>query len=130
MLRAADNVVAAVRQEDRWRARRNAQTRRDFVLFLVLQIAGINANGIIRPATYAVYIVDRLVGSRLEIRGGCNRQMAARRKAHQADPLRTESPLLGPAAHQAHRPLGILQRAPRRLSLGFIRSPRHAILDN
>ena len=45
--------------------------------------------------------------------GRRQREMAARREADHADPLRVDAPLRGPAADQADGPLGVELRAQR-----------------
>src|SRR5207253_9581043 len=84
----------------------------------------------IGPATDFVHLIKRLVGSLLEARRGRNREVAARRKSHHADPLRMDAPLAGFAPDQADGALGILERAARRLSLGFIGVAGNAVLED
>src|SRR5262249_18857475 len=54
----------------------------------------------------------------------------ARREARNADALGINAPVLGFAAHQADRPLGVLERAAGRYAFGLIRPPRHAVLED
>src|SRR2546430_14710397 len=63
VLRRADEVVPAVRKEDRWRPARNAEVRSEFILVLRLQVTRIDRNGEVGPATDFVHVIDRLVGS-------------------------------------------------------------------
>src|SRR5262245_119796 len=50
MFRSADRIVAAVCQKDWRRLLRNAQARREFIFFLVLEVARIDPDGEVRPA--------------------------------------------------------------------------------
>src|SRR5687768_799139 len=56
--------------------------------------------------------------------------MPTRRKPDDADALRVDAPLLGPAAHQADRALRILEGAAGRFTFAVVGPPRHAVLQN
>ncbi len=71
---------------------------------------GVAEDGKIGSATGAL---DRVVGRGLalvEVRGGGRGQVAAGRKAHDADVVDGHFPLVGPSPHRADGPLGICQR--------------------
>ena len=98
VLRRADDVVAAMQQEDRRRVGRDAQAGSQFILVLRFQVAGINRDGEVGTATDFVHVIDRLVGSFVEARRCRDGEMAARRESHDADPFRMNAPLAGFAA--------------------------------
>jgi len=77
VLRWANDIVPAVREEDRRRSGRDTQAGSDMVFVFRLQVARIDSNGEVRPATDFVHIIDRLVSPLLEARCRCNRQVAA-----------------------------------------------------
>src|ERR1017187_10717709 len=116
VFRRTDDVRAAMRKEDRGSSRRDVQSRRQFILFFRLQIARIDRDGKVGPATDVIYIVAGFVGSFLKAGSGRDGQVATSRETHDADLLRMELPLAGFAAHQADGPLGILERAASRLA--------------
>ena len=60
VLGAADDIVAAVHEEDRRRSRRDVQPRRELILVLGLEIARIAEDGEVGPAAYFVDVVPRL----------------------------------------------------------------------
>ena len=99
VFRRADDVGSSVHQKNRGRSGRDAQAGSYLILVLCLQVARIDSNGEVGPATDLVHLIDRLVRSLLETGGRRNRQMAAGREAHDADLLRMDAPLLGIASH-------------------------------
>ena len=130
VLRRADDIIPTVREEDRRRSGRDAQAGSDLVFVLRLQIARIDSNSKVRPATDCIHIIDGFVGSLLETRRHRNRQMAARRETHDADLLWLNAPLTGSAPHQADGPLRVLERTSGRLTLDLIGPSRHTILED
>ena len=77
VLRRADDIGPAVREEDRRRSDRDTQAGSDLIFILRLQVARIDSDGEIRSATDFVHVIDGLEGSLLEARRRRNRQMAA-----------------------------------------------------
>ena len=130
VFRAADDVVAAVREKDRGRPGGDVQPGREFLLVLHLQIARIAEHGEVGPATCFIDGVDRRVCPLLETCGRGQRKMAACRKADDADPFRVDSPLSGLAPYQADGALSIQQRASGRLGFHLVGLPRHAVLED
>ena len=128
VLRRADDVVAAVREEDRWRPAWNADTRSEFVLVLRLEVTRIDRNGEVGSATDFVHVIDRLVSSLVEARRRRNRQMTARRKTDDADSA--DAPFPGFAPHQTDGPLGVLEGATSGFTLGLIGTSRHPVLED
>lgn len=68
VLRRADEVRVAVREKDGGCTFRNAKSRRQFVLLFCLQVAWIDRDREVGPATEFVHVIDRLVGSFVEAR--------------------------------------------------------------
>ena len=130
MFRRAYDIVPAVREEDRRRPGRDTQAGSDLVLVFRFQVARIDSNGEVGPATDFVHLIDWLVRSLIEARRRRNSQMAAGRETHYADLLRMDAPLAGVAPHEADGPLRILERAPGRLALDLIGAARHTVFDN
>src|SRR5581483_1506087 len=126
VLRRADDVGVAVRQEDRRRVGRDAQAGRQLILVLGLEVAGIDRDAEVRPTADLVDVVHRFVGALLEVGGLGKYQMAARREADHADALGIDAPLLGLAAHQADGALRVLERTPGRLALWLVGAARRA----
>src|SRR5712672_2059585 len=77
VVRAADDVIPAVHEENWRRAGRNPDSGREFILLLVLEIAGINRDGEVGPAVCFIDLIDRLVGPLLETGRRGYSQMAA-----------------------------------------------------
>ena len=94
----ADDIVAAMRQEDRGCLRGDPQAGSQFILVLGLQIARIARHGEIGPAAYFVALVDRFIHPLLEPGGGGQREMTACRETHDTDSPGVDSPLAGSAA--------------------------------
>ena len=117
-------------EEDRRRSGRDTQAGSDLVFVLRLQVARIDSNSEVRPATDCVHVIDWLVGSLIEARCCRNCQMAAGREARDADLLRIDAPLAGSAPHQADGSLRILERAPGWLALDLIGPSRHTVLED
>ncbi len=130
VLRRADDIGPAVREKYRRRSGRDTQAGSDLVLVLRLQVARIDSNGEVGPATDFVHVINRLVGSPVEARRRRNCQMAAGRETHHADLLRIDAPLAGFAPHEADSPLRIGERASGRHALGLIWSARHTVLED
>ena len=128
MLRRADDIVAAVNEEDRWRVGGYVQARSDFIFILVLEITRIHQDREVGSATQVIDVVNRVVTAFLEACGRRNRQMAAGGKTDYADV--SDAPLPSPASHQAHRALCVLHWTARRLFLGFTGTARHTILQD
>src|SRR6266849_6098107 len=74
MLRGTDDIFSAMSEKDRRRPGRDAQAWRQLVLVLGLQVARINDNGEVRPATDLVDVVDRFVSSLFKTRSCSNSQ--------------------------------------------------------
>src|SRR5262245_36522225 len=119
MLRRADQVLAAVHEEDRRGARRNTQALGELVLLLRLEIPRVREDREVRPATDFVDVVLRLIGSLLEARRRGDREMAARGEADHADALGIDAPVARLAADEADRALGVLKRPARWDTLGL-----------
>src|SRR5688572_2922667 len=81
----ADDVVAAVHEENRWSAGRDAEARCELVGVFGLEIARIDGNGEVRPATDFVNAVDGFVRSLVEVCGRRDSEMAPGREADDAD---------------------------------------------
>ena len=122
-------------QEDRGRIRGNPNVGREDILVdlhtrgtLFNQIAWIDRDREVRPATYLVDLIDRLVGALVEVGRRRHGQVPARREAEDADPL--DSPVRGPASHQTDCPLRVQQRTRSGQRLGLTRTTRHAIFEH
>ena len=105
VLGRADVIGPAVREEDRRCSRRDVQAGGEFVLVFSLQVARIDGDGEVRPASGFVRVIERFVGPPFEVRRGGNRQVATRRETDDADSLGVKTPLRGPATHEAEGPL-------------------------
>ena len=77
VLRRADDIVPAVREEYRRRSDRDTQAGSNLIFVLRFQVARIDSDGKIRPATDFVHIIDWLILSSVEARRRRNSQMAA-----------------------------------------------------
>src|SRR5262249_17097330 len=113
-----------MRNEDRRCPAWNVQPGSELSLLFGLQVARIDPAGEVRPAGNFGGVVHGPVGCLGE--ACCRREgeMPARRESNDADSLRIDAPLLGPAPYQADGPLSILERAPGGLSLGLIAAAR------
>src|SRR5262249_19791591 len=108
----------------------HVEAGRQGVVLFRLQVARIDRNGEIGPATHLVNVIDRLIGALVEVRRGGNCEMASRRKADDADALRVDAPFLGLAAHEAHGALRVLEWTPGRVfTWGIIGTSWHAVLQ-
>jgi len=92
VLRRAYDIIPTMGKENRRRSSRDTQAGSDLVFVLRLQVARINSNGEVRPATDCVHVIDWLVGSPVEARYRRNRKVAACRETHHADLLRMDAP--------------------------------------
>src|SRR5713101_5955916 len=124
-------------KKDRGRLHRNPNVGREdtFVYLhargmLFDQIARIDRDREVRPATYLVDLVDRLVGALVEVGRRRHGQVAARREAEDADSVRVDPPLRRPAPHQTDRPLRVQQWTRSGQRLGLTWTTRHAILEH
>jgi len=108
VLRGADDIVPAVREEDWGRSDRDMQAGSDLIFVLRFQVARIDPNGEVGPATGFVHFIDWLIRSPVEARCCRNSQMTTSRETHHADLLRIDAPLPGFASHQTNGSLRIL----------------------
>src|SRR6266516_4043737 len=111
-------------QEDRGRLPSNSNVGREDILvylhtrgLLFNEIARIDSDGKVRPATYLVDLVDRFVGALVEMRRRCHGKVPARRETKDANPL--DSPVRGTAAHQTDCPLRVQKRTGSGQRLGL-----------
>jgi len=72
------------------------------------QISGIDQNCKIRPATFPVGLINRIVGAFIEAVAYFGSQVAARREPENADPLRIDAPFLRMLTHNPNRSLRVL----------------------
>src|SRR6185369_10290060 len=116
VLGAGHRIVARMHQEDRWCLFGNPKVGREDILvdlftcgLLFNEIARIDRDREIRPATYFVDLVNGLIGALVKLRRCGNGQVSARREAEDSDPVRIDAPFRSPAPHQTDRSLRVQQ---------------------
>src|SRR5262249_32631821 len=114
-------VGAAVRQEHRRGSGGDHQSGGEFIFIFWFEVARINEDRKIRPATDVVDIVDVRIAALLETRGRGYGQVASGGETDDADAVGIDSKFADLAADQADSALCILEGTPGGLIFGLIR---------
>src|SRR5437868_8391629 len=87
-----------------------------FILVLCFEVARINRDCEVRPATDFVHVIDRFVRAFFKTRGCGNGEMTSSRKSYDADSIGIDSPFLRAASNQTNGALRVLERTTRGLA--------------